>query len=128
MSARQVFQSFLAAMDANDWDGAAAHFADGFVVDWPCSGERITSRWSYAEIQRRYPATGRWSFDVHAIVADGERAVAELTATDGEQSARAIFISEISGTKITRQREYWPEPYEPPAWRAELVERVDPIP
>src|ERR671930_23764 len=58
MAAREVVEAFWAAMRANDWDAAAAHFADGFLVDWPCSGERITSRADYAEIQRRYPAAG----------------------------------------------------------------------
>jgi limonene-1,2-epoxide hydrolase len=128
LTAREVVDSFWAAMRANDWDAAAAHFADGFVVDWPCSGERITSRRSYAEIQRRYPAAGRWSFEIHSLVADADRAVTELTASDGEQEARAIFIAEVAGDRIARQVEYWPMAYEPPAWRAELAERIPPLP
>ena len=128
MAARQVVESFWTAMRANDWDAAARHLADGFVVDWPCTGERITSREAYAEIQRRYPAAGRWTFDVHRLVADDERAVTELTVSDGEQAARAIFISDVVGDRFTRQLEYWPEAYEPADWRAELVERVEPIP
>src|SRR5262249_35836911 len=56
MAPREVVESFWRAMAANDWDAAAAHLADGFVVDWPCSGERFTSREAYAEVQRRYPA------------------------------------------------------------------------
>jgi hypothetical protein len=115
-------------MRANDWDAAAAHLADGFVVDWPCTGERITSREAYAEIQRRYPAAGRWTFDIHRLVADDERAVTELTVSDGEQAARAIFISEVEGDRITRQVEYWPTRYEPAEWRAGLVERIEPLP
>ena len=128
MSARDVVESFWEAMRANDWDAAAAHFADGFVVDWPCSGERITSRSNYAEIQRRYPAAGRWSFEIHTLVADADRAVTEFTVSDGERPARAIFISEVAGDRIARQVEYWPSSYEAAAWRAELVERIDPVP
>jgi hypothetical protein len=115
-------------MSANDWDAAAAHLADGFVVDWPCSGERFTSRAAYAEVQRRYPAAGRWTFDIRALVADEKRAVTELTASDGDVSARAIFISEVEGDRIVRQVEYWPEAYEPADWRDGLTERIDPIP
>lgn len=115
-------------MAANDWDAAAAHFADGCVVDWPCSGERITSPGGYAEIQRRYPAAGRWSFDIHKVVAEEDRAVTELTVSDGEEAARAILISEVAGDRITRQVEYWPEAYDPPEWRADLVERIEPVP
>ena len=128
MASREVVDSFWAAMRANDWDAAAAHFADGFVVDWPCSGERITTRENYAEIQRRYPSAGRWTFDIHSLVADADRAVTELTASDGEQAARAIFISEVAGDRIVRQVEYWPVAYEPPAWREDLAERIEPVP
>ena len=128
MAAREVVEAFWAAMRANDWDAAAAHFANGFLVDWPCSGERITSRADYAEIQRRYPAAGRWKFDVHRLVAEGDLVVTELTVTDGAVSARAIFISEVAGDRIVRQLEYWPEAYEPPAWREGLTERIDPVP
>jgi len=125
---RSVVDSFWTAMRANDWDAAAAHFADGFVVDWPCSGERFTSREAYAEVQRRYPSAGRWTFAIHSLVADDDRAVTELTASDGDVSARAIFISEVKSDRIVRQLEYWPEAYEPPAWRGGLTERIDPIP
>jgi limonene-1,2-epoxide hydrolase len=128
MAAREVVESFWEAMSANDWDAAAAHFADGFVVDWPCSGERFTSRENYAEVQRRYPSTGRWTFAIHSLVADDDRAVTELTASDGEQAARAIFISEVAGDRIARQVEYWPEAYEPAAWREGLTERIDAVP
>ena len=128
MSAKEVVESFWAAMRANDWDAAAGHLADGFVVDWPCTGERITSREVYAEVQRRYPAAGRWTFDVHALVADDERAVTELTVSDDETAARAIFISEVAGGRIVRQVEYWPTAYDPPAWRSPRLERIEPIP
>ena len=128
MTPREVVESFWRAMAANDWDAAAAHFADGFVVDWPCTGERFTSREAYAEVQRQYPPAGRWTFDIHCLVADEERAVTEFTASDGEVAARAISISEVAGDRIVRQLEYWPEAYEPPAWRKGLTERIAPVP
>lgn len=101
--------------------------SDDCVIDWPCSGERI-SRESFAEVQARYPAAGRWEFEIHRVIIDGATAVLELTVTDGEQRARAIAFSEVEGERIVRQVEYWPEAYEPPSWRAGLVERIEPIP
>ena len=45
-------------------------------------------------MQPRYPTnTGRWSFDVHRIVADGDVVVSEVTVTDGEQAARVSLGS-----------------------------------
>ena len=127
MTTRDLVESFWAAMSANDWERAAAHLADDAIVDWPCSGERIR-RQNFAEIQARYPAAGRWRFDLHRVVVEGALAVTELTVTDGEQSARAVVFSEIAGDSIVRQVEYWPEAYEPPAWRADLVEPIEPVP
>jgi hypothetical protein len=128
VSAREVIESFWAAMAANDWDAAAALFADDATIDWPCSGERIQSPAAWAEVQRRYPAAGRWRFDVHRLVVVGDVAVSEATVTDGEQSARVVAFSEIDGDRIARHVEYWPEAYEPPAWRADLAQRVQGLP
>ena len=53
--------------------------------------ERIVGRSDFAAIQARYPTgTGRWDFDVHRLVADGDTVVSEVTVTDGEQSARVV--------------------------------------
>ncbi len=115
-------------MQANDWSLAADFFAEGFVVDWPCSGERISRREDFVAIQERYPAAGRWCFDIHRLIVDSGVAVTEVTASDGEQSARAITFSEIADGRIARQIEYWPAAYAPPGWRATLVERIDAVP
>jgi hypothetical protein len=115
-------------MQANDWERAADMFADGFAVDWPCSGERISRREDFVAIQSRYPAAGKWRFDIHRLIVDGGLGVTEFTASDGEQSARAVAFSEVEDGRIARQVEYWAAPYEPPAWRAALVERIDRIP
>jgi ketosteroid isomerase-like protein len=122
VSTREVVESFWAAMAANDWDAAAALFADDATVEWPCSSERMASPGAWAEVQRRYPAAGRWRFEVHRLLVDGDLAVSEATVSDGEQTARVIAFSEVDGDRIARQVEYWPEPYEPLSWRADLVE------
>ena len=70
-------------MQANDWHKAATYLAPECVIDWPCSGERIVVRSDFADMQARDPTnTGRWSFDVHRLVADGAVAVSEVTVTD----------------------------------------------
>ena len=85
------------------------------MVDWPCSGERIVCRDKFAAAQARYPTnTGRWSFDVHRLVASEDTVVSEVTVTDGEQSARVIVFSEIVGDHTAHKVEYSPMPYDPP--------------
>lgn len=116
-------------MQANDWHHAASFLAAECVIDWPCSGERIVGRSDYAAAQARYPTkTGRWGFDVHRLVADGDTVVSEATVTDGEQSARVVVLSDFAGDRITRQVEYWPTAYGPQPGREDLTRPTERIP
>ena len=129
MGAREVVTSFWSAMKDNDWQRAAGHLADDCAVDWPCSGERIVGRADFAAVQADYPsATGRWTFDVHRLLADGDTAVSEVTVSDGEQSAVVVAFSTVGGGTITHQVEYWPEPYDPRPGRAGLTRPIPRIP
>ena len=122
VSTRELISAFWAAMQANDWEKAASYLAPKCVIAWPCSGEQIVGPSDFAAIQSRYPTnTGRWSFDVHRLVVEGDTAVSEVTVTDGEQSARVVAFSEINGDQIVRQVEYWPIAYEPLPGREDLT-------
>jgi limonene-1,2-epoxide hydrolase len=129
VTSRGVVESFWAAMQDNDWERAAGHLAGNSVIDWPCSGERIVGRADFVTIQARYPTdTGRWSFDVHRIVAEEDVVVSGVTTTDGEQTARVVAFSILDGGRIAHQIEYWPTPYEPLPGRADLTQSIARIP
>ena len=129
MSSRQTVESFWAAMQENDWEQAAGYLAETCVIDWPCSGERIVGREDFAALQTEYPtSTGRWTFDVHRIVAEDDVVVSEVTTTDGEQAARVVAFSTLEDGRIAHQTEYWPMPYEPPAGRQHLTQAIPRIP
>jgi limonene-1,2-epoxide hydrolase len=129
VSSRELLSAFWAAMQVNDWEKAAGYLSPDCVIDWPCSGERIVGRTDFAAVQARYPtSTGRWSFDVHRIVGDGDTVVSEVTVTDGEQSARVIVFSDIDGDHVVRQVEYWPTAYDPLSGREDLTRPTERIP
>lgn len=122
-TARDVVTSFWDAMRDNDWHRAAEHLAEDCAVDWPCSGERIRGRAAFAAVQARYPTrTGRWTFDVRRLVAEGGVAVSEVAVSDGEQSAVVLAVSDVQDGTITHQVEYWPIPYAPMPGREDLTE------
>lgn len=124
---RHLVEQFWAAMQANDWQAAGTFLHDDYVLEWPQSNERIRGRSNFIAINQHYPAAGRWRFVVNRIVADAGTVVTDVSVTDGEQSGHAITFSEIRDGQIGRQIEYWPDPFEAPAWRTQWVEQIHSI-
>ena len=120
---RRAVAAFWAAMQTNDWAAAGELLHDGYVLEWPQSGELVRGRENFVAMNASYPAAGRWVFAVHRLVAEGAEAATEVSVTDGAISGRAITFSTVRDGKIVRQTEYWPDPFEAAAWRAQWVER-----
>ena len=123
-SAVEVVREFWQLMATNDFASVGAVLADSYVLDWPQSNERIGGRVRFAAVNKEYPASGRWVFTVHRIVGGQNEAVSEVSVTDGVQHAKTIAFFTVIAGKITRQVEYWPEPYAAPASRKHLVEAI----
>lgn len=123
-SAADVVREFWRLMGANDFNAVGDVLANDFVLEWPQTRERIRGPERFAQMNSEYPAHGRWSFTINRFVSDQSQVVSDVTVTDGVQTARAISFFEVSGGKIARLVEFWPEPYEPPINRSHLVERM----
>jgi hypothetical protein len=123
MNNRQVLENFWATMATNDFSAAAELLHDEYTLEWPQSRERIRGREHFALINTRYPAQGLWRFHVNAIVAKDDVVVTDVSVTDGNRQDRAITFSTVREGRIWKQVEFWPEPFEAPAWRAGWVER-----
>ncbi|MEM7723870.1 MAG: nuclear transport factor 2 family protein [Pseudomonadota bacterium] len=121
MTPRDVVREFWDAMATNDFHAASLWLTEDFRLDWPQSGEIIQGRSAFAEINTAYPAKGLWQFDVRSTIADGQIVVTEVGVTDGVLHATALTFHTVRGDLISHQREFWPEPYDPPQWRAAWV-------
>ena len=69
-------------------------------------------------VNTHYLTNGRWNFSMHRLLAEGNDVVTEVTVSDAEQTGRAITFSTVQDGRIVQQTEYWPDPFEPAAWRA----------
>jgi ketosteroid isomerase-like protein len=121
---KQVVEGFWAAMQANDFQAAGEFLHHDYLLEWPQSGEWIRGRANFVAVNENYPAHGRWEFTIHQIIAEGDKVVSDVGVTDGVITGRAITFSTIQEGKIIRQTEFWPDSFEPSAWRAEWVERI----
>ena len=116
----QLWQQF----DAGNFDvGALLH--DDFVCEWPQSRERIVGRENYIAVNAHYPRRVR--IEIQWAVAEGNVVVTEIVARDVADPTlidRAVSFFELRDGKIAHLTEYWPDPYEAPAWRSQWVERA----
>jgi ketosteroid isomerase-like protein len=124
MHAETVVREFWSLMCSNDFFSVGAVLADEFVLDWPQSNERIRGRANFGRMNSEYPAQGRWTFTINALVADADSAVTDVAVSDGAIHGRAISFFTIVDGKITYIREFWPDPFPAPANRAHLVEPI----
>jgi ketosteroid isomerase-like protein len=122
MTCEAIIRQFWTLMASNDFHATAAVLADDFTLEWPQSGERIRGAHKFAEMNAQYPAHGRWTFRIDALIADQTHAVSEVAVSDGVVHARAISFFTVNGGKISAIREYWPDPFPAPSNRAHLVE------
>jgi hypothetical protein len=102
---------------------ASEIYADDAVVEWPQGGERVRGRADIIAFRSAYPA--RMEFEIHRITGRGDLWVNEYTIRYDGRPVMAVGIMEFRGDKVIRERIYFGEPWEPPAWRAQWVERMD---
>jgi ketosteroid isomerase-like protein len=119
---RHLIEQFWATMNTNDFPAVGRLLHDDFLLEWPQSGERIRGRANFVTINERYPAAGLWRFTVNRLLADGANGVSDVTVTDGQRVDTVVTFFELRDGLIWRIVEYWPDPFEPAAWRREWVE------
>ncbi|MDX8349589.1 nuclear transport factor 2 family protein [Cognatiyoonia sp. IB215446] len=121
MTPKDVVTAFWNAMATNDFVAASKWLSPDFQGYWPQSRELITGRDNFAAVNTAYPAAGLWRFDVQSVLAEGDQVVTDVAITDGQMRARAITFHTVADGLITHQREYWPDDFPAPEWRAQWV-------
>jgi hypothetical protein len=103
---------------------ASEIYADDAVVEWPQGGERLRGKASIIAFRSTYPA--RQQFELHRTTGCHNLWVNEYTIRYDDEPVLAVGIMEFHDDKVVRERIYFADPWEPPAWRARWVERFDP--
>lgn len=119
---RAVVRRYLQSLIDRDWAAFSALLADDVQYEIPQSRERITGQERYLQFNQEYP--GEWSLTVTRLVADGSSAAATMNFTVGDEAMVGVTFFELEGGLVRKVTDFWPDPYEPPAGREHLVERV----
>jgi len=104
-----VVREFWRLMASNDFGSVGAVLAEDLVVEWPQSGERFRGPGAFVRVNEEYPTAGRWEFTVNRVVACGEQVVAQVSVTDGVQSAEPISFFTVRAGRIADERDREPE-------------------
>jgi hypothetical protein len=103
---------------------ASQIYAEDAVVEWPQGGERLRGKANIIGFRSTYPASQQ--FQLHRTTGCHNLWVNEYTIRYDDQPVMAVGIMEFRDGEVIRERIYFGEPWEPPAWRAQWVERFDP--
>jgi len=121
---RAALNRHWSASDANDFETEHDIYLDQAVLEYPQSGERIRGRRNIQITRAKQPSNKR--FAVRRIIGGGDLWITEYILTyDGKPSC-VVSIMEFNGDKVARETQYFADPFEAAAWRAQLTERMDP--
>jgi hypothetical protein len=123
---------FEAALRSGDFGQMTAltqkYATDDFVQEWPQSGERLTKS-AAIRLAGFYPEMSGTSpkFTYKRMLGGADVFVVEGTIDYGDGvPVSYVGIGELQGDKVSRLTEYFANPFEPPAWRADFVEKMEP--
>jgi SnoaL-like domain len=101
---------------------------DDFIQEWPQSGERLSKEAS-ARLTEAYPEMSGTTpkFSYKRMLGGGDVFVVEGTIDYGDGiPVSYVGIGEVRDGKIAKVTEYFANPFEAPAWRADFVEPMEP--
>ena len=117
---RAALERHWAASDANDFETEHQIYDEQAVLDYPQSGERIRGRQRIQASRMAQPDDKR--FAVRRLLGAGGLWISELVVRYGERSFHVVSVMEFDGGKVTRETQYFAEPFEPGPSRAQWVE------
>lgn len=119
---RAALDRHWAASDASDFETEHDIYRDDAVLEYPQSGERIRGRHNIQITRTAQP--NRKRFSVRRILGSGDLWVTEFILTYDGKPSYTVSIMEFSDGKVTRETQYFADPFEPGESRAQWVETM----
>jgi SnoaL-like domain len=123
----QVARALIAKHFANagkDEVAVAEIYAEDAILEFPQGRERIRGKANILAFRSAYPAS--LEFEMRRTIGSGNLWVNEYTIRYDGKPSHAVGIMEFSNGLVIRETVYVSEPWEPPAWRAQWVEPMEP--
>jgi hypothetical protein len=119
---RTALNQHWAASASGDQNAEHQIYADDAVCDYPQSGERILGRRNLQALRSHHPAKPS-GFEVRRVVGSGDLWITEyMIHYQGRGPMFTVSIMEFKNGKVVHETQYFSEPFDPPAWRAQWVD------
>ncbi len=121
---RAALDRHWAASASSDQDTEHEIYHDDAIIDYPQSGERIDGRRNIQALRSHHPDKPG-GFTVRRILGSGNLWVTEYVITYQGRPVNTVSIMEFRDGKVAHETQYFADPFEPPAWRAQWVGRME---
>jgi len=119
---RAALERHWAASDANDFDTEHQIYRQDAVLEYPQSGERIRGRDGIKASRMAQPNYKR--FSVRRIIGGDDLWVTEFILTYDGKPSYTVSIMEFKDGQVSRETQYFGDPFPPGPSRAQWVERM----
>ena len=119
---RAALDQHWAASDANDFETEHSIYHEDAVLEYPQSGERFRGRCNIQNNRTKQPSQKR--FTVRRIIGGGDLWITEYILSYDGKPSYTVSIMEFSGDKVMRETQYFADPFEAGASRAQWAERM----
>jgi ketosteroid isomerase-like protein len=120
---RAALDQHWAASDVSDFETEHLIYLEDAVLDYPQSGERTRGRHNIQCQRAGQPSKKR--FTVQRIIGSGDLWVTEYILTYDGKPSYTVSIMEFTGDKVAHETQYFADPFEAPASRAQWVEQMN---
>ena len=120
---RTALDQHWAASASGDQNAEHAIYADDAVCDYPQSGERILGRRNLQALRSHHPGKPS-GFEIRRILGSGDLWITEYAIVYLGRTSYTVSIMEFKGGKVVHETQYFADPFEAPAWRAQWVEQA----
>ena len=119
---RARLEQHWTASDRGDIDTEHAIYAADAILDYPQSGERFRGRPKIQAQRGGHPAERH--FTVLRIRGGGDLWVSECVITYDGVPTCSVSVMEFADDLVTHETQYFADPFQAPASRAALAERI----
>ena len=121
---RRAIEQHWAASEAGDVELEHRLYAEDAILDYPQSGERFVGRSTIVEQRSGNPADRH--FSLRRVLGADSVWVSECVITYDGVPSISVSIMEFGDDLVAHETQYFADPFEAPAARARLAQRIDP--